>query len=241
MLLIGVTGLAACSKLNSPQPGTYRAAIQMGGGEIPMQLRVDRDKDSALQLWVVEGDLRAQATDVVVNGNRLQATLPHQLGSLQVQVDRNRWQGQLQLAATKEQAQPFAITAKREASYRFWKDSLTDNADISGNWRVQLGNVSALMSLTQSRDIVDGQLQLHDMTCDVMGQVHNDDLSLAAFCKGQLWLLRGGVNKAGALAGEAWRNHDSSQAWQATHTDETIQSSDDPSRQVSLPWAVPTR
>ncbi|MES1196282.1 MAG: hypothetical protein ABUL58_04990, partial [Steroidobacter sp.] len=171
----------------------------------------------------------------------LQATLPHQLGKLRANFDRNNLKGELQLPSAENRSLSFPIIARRGENYRFIKNSLTDNADVSGGWRIKLTAASALMSLTQKRDVVDGQMQLQDMPCDVIGQVHNDDVYLAAYCQTQLWLFKGTVNKSGELEGEAWCNQDSSQHWQGKHTDEIIQPQEDESRKVSLPWAVPTR
>jgi len=231
--------LAACGHSNSVEPGMYRAAIQLAGGEVPIQLRIDRN-DSGLQLWVVEGVLQAQATDVKITGNHLSATLPYDMGVLQSQFDRDSLKGELtrSLAGT---AQSFPITARHNESYRFWKDFATDNTDVSGNWRVQIESTSVLLSLSQLRDAVDGQVQLQEVPCDVVGQAHNDDVYLAAYCKSRLWLFKGSVTKSGELQGKVWSNQDAARSWQAHHTDEPLLPSDDPSRQVALPWAVPTR
>lgn len=234
-----MSGLVGCGKVDAPQQGLYRAGVSLKGGEVPMQLRIDQ-QDAATQLWVVEGDAAAQAIDLQINGNELQARLPNELGSLRVQFDRHSLNGELRLATSKGE-QMFPVQAKRDEHYRFFKESLSDNADVSGTWRLDLGSSSEPVALTQSFDAVDGHLRLQDSPCDIAGQVHNDDVYLAVFCKSAYWLLKGQVNSQGELEGDAWRNNDTSIRWHAKRSDEPVISPDDPSRHVSLPWAVPTR
>ena len=79
------------------------------------------------------------------------------------------------------------------------------------------------------------------MACDVTGQIHNEDVYLAAYCKTQLWLFKGKVNQQGELEGDSWCNHQPAQHWLAKHTVDAIDPTEDASRRVTLPWAVPTR
>jgi hypothetical protein len=105
---------------------------------------------------------------------------------------------------------------------------------------VQVGNTSMPLSLTQAHDLVDGHLQVSDKSCEVTGQVRNDDVYLAGFCKLQLLLLKGRVNKEGELAGDFWRNHEASQHFHARRSDDSVEPQAD-NQPVKLPWAVPTR
>lgn len=237
--VLAVAGMAGCSKANGPQQGIYRASVALQGGEVPMQLRIDR-QDSTTQLWVIERDAVAQATDLHVDGNELQAVLPHDLGQLKVRFDRNSLNGELRVTAGNGE-QAFPVHAKRDEQYRFFKDSLSDNADVSGTWRLELGASSQPVALTQTYDSVDGHIKLQDTPCDIAGQMHNDDTYLAVFCRSAFWLLKGSVNGQGELEGDAWRNNDAPIRWHAKRSDEPVIDQDDPSRHVSLPWAVPTR
>lgn len=234
-----MSGLAGCGKVNGPQEGMYRATVALQGGEVSMQLRIDRH-DSTTQLWIVERDVAAEASDLQINGNELQAVLPHDLGRLKVQFDRNKLNGELRISTDKGD-QTLAVHAKRDEHYRFFKESLSDNADVSGAWRFNLGPSSEPVALTQAFDAVDGRIKLQDAPCDIVGQMHNDDAYFAVFCKSAYWLLKGGVNGQGELEGDAWRNNDAPIRWHAKRTDESVTDQDDPSRHVSLPWAVPTR
>lgn len=239
--LLGVLG--ACGMVNSPQPGMYRAVISLAGGEVPMQLRIDKmdaAKNLAVQLFVVEGEASVPATDLQINGNELRATLPGELGVLKVQFDRNSLHGELQLAAVAGKPLAFPVTARRGENYRFFKTAATDNADISGGWRVQVLNDSMPLALIQTHDGVDGSLHVQDKSCDITGQIHNDDVYLAGFCKWQLMLFKGSVNKEGELAGDFWQNNQPSQYWHARRSNEVIEPQTD-NRPVKLPWAVPTR
>ena len=231
--------LCACSKVNSLQPGMYRAEIQLGGGAVPMQLRIDAQQLTA-QLWIVEAD-QQELAKLTVTDKTLHAELPHQLGTLSAQFDRNSLRGELRRATTSNILETFKFAAEREVNYRFVKESSTDNADVSGNWRVQLASVTALVSITQVHDLIDGQMQFKDMACDVTGQTHNEDVYLAAYCKTQLWLFKGKVNQQGELEGDSWCNHQPAQHWLAKHTVDAIDPTEDASRRVTLPWAVPTR
>ena len=215
LLLLG--GAAACARREAPQPGEYRLAIQLPGGEVPMQVRIDK-AHSVLQLRVIDGRRSAAAADLKVGAGTLHALLPQSLGTLDVDFDHNGMHGKLQRTSD-DKSVVFPVTALRNAHYRFIEKSLTDNSDVSGNWRVHIASASSsLMSLSQRHDAVDGQWQ-SGTPCDIRGQVHDDDVYVAAFCKDQLWLLKGKVDTHGNLEGQAWRNNDPPLPWHAEHVD----------------------
>lgn len=235
LLLLG--GVAACARREAPQLGEYRLAIQLPGGEVPMQVRIEK-QHSVLQLRVMDGRRSATATDLKVGAGTLHALLPQSLGTLDADFDRNGMHGKLQRVSD-DKFVVFPVTAVRNAHYRFIEKSLTDNSDVSGNWRIHIASASSLMSLSQRHDAVDGQWQ-PGTSCDIRGQVHDDDVYIAAFCKDQLWLLKGKVDAHGNLEGQAWRNNDPPLAWHAEHVDASF-NPDAGNREAVPPWAVPAR
>lgn len=237
ILFIPLIVLCSCGRIATSRSGLYHAEIHLSEGVIPMQLRID-EQNSDMALWVVEGDRQARA-ELVLHDNNLVATLPNDLGVLRAQFDGKRLTGTLQLPDPSLTA--FQVVAMPDAGYRFFKEIKSDNADVSGTWRMQLGTFSELALLEQIHDTVDGHMQIGKQQCDLMGQMQGDDINLAIFCKNELWLLKGSVNKRGDLEGRAWRNHDAAVNWHAKHSDEPVASQEDTSRKVSLPWAVPTR
>lgn len=241
LVLALLTGMTACSRRAAPQPGEYRLAVKLPGGDVPMQVRIDEHKPG-LQLWVLDGRRSEAAKGVSAGGHILHALLPQNLGTLDVTFDRNSLQGKLQRSTADGGEVVFPVNGALNRHYRFFEKSLTDNADVSGSWTLQVPSAKApvFLLLTQHLDAVNGALHVDNFPCDIRGQVHDDDVYLAAFCRNQFWLLKGAVTDQGDLQGQLWRNNDSAVPWHAEHGETPVKALVG-SRKAVPPWAVPAR
>ncbi|HEY0683332.1 MAG TPA: TlpA disulfide reductase family protein [Steroidobacter sp.] len=214
LLPVFVTGafatLAGCGKpVDEPQPGVYRAALQLPGGETPFGLEVAKEQDRFV-LYLVNAAERTRVDNVTLADDRLTAVFPGYENTLRATMYRDRLEGNVTLikANSKEQVIPF--TATRDRTYRFYKDSLTDNADLAGRWEMTLTsegqNTAAVAIFEQQHDRIVGTVMTP--TGDhrfLEGQVHGEQAQLSTFAGGLAYLYKLHVNEQGELQGEMWQ------------------------------------
>lgn len=193
--LLCALALSACGKLEQPREGAYRAVIELPGGELPFRLEIGNEAGHT-QLWMLRETGKQAAAQVAVQNGQLSAELPDGAGKLLVSIRRKDLDGELELGSQK-----LKLRAERNATHRFFKDSATDNADVSGRWRLECkGDVH--LELMQSHDQVDGIAQVAGAEMIVEGQVHRDDVSLGALGAGLVLLYKAQVDNKGNLEGE---------------------------------------
>src|SRR5512134_1138951 len=74
--MLALVSLAAgCDWRRELQPGSYRAVLEVPGGELPFELDVARE-ESGFVLYLVNGEERVRVTDVTVAEGQLTATMP---------------------------------------------------------------------------------------------------------------------------------------------------------------------
>jgi len=252
VLCLVSVALAACSKVAAPLPGQYRAAIELKGGEAPVQLQIAQ-QNGQVQLALLNGEEAVNATEVSVQNRELHALLPKRAGELQATFTSKGLTGAWQLVDTQGKTTSLPFTARLGAQYRFIDKPATDNADITGYWQLdhsvqltaQPASASALpvvLNLKQTHDAVDGVLVVPDSApLNLSGQVHGDDVYLSALGAGQIMLFKGKVNAHGDLEGKLWINSSEAQAWTAQRNldQPTIDAVGDDARQVAFPSAMP--
>jgi hypothetical protein len=251
VLCLFSVALGACSKLAAPLPGHYRGAIELKGGEAPVQLQIAR-QNGQVQLSLLNGDATVNATQVSVQNDELHAVLPNHVGELQATFTSKGLTGEWRLVDTQGKATKLAFTARLGAQYRFIDKPTTDNADVTGYWQLdqsvqltaQQASASAMpivLNLRQTHDAVDGVLTVSDSEqLKLCGQVHGDDVYLSAIGAGQIVLFKGKVNSHGDLEGKLWLNSSEARPWTAKRTldQPTIDAVGDGARQVAFPSAV---
>lgn len=252
--LLCSVGLAACAKLDAPQPGRYRAALNLKGGEAPLMLQI-ANEGKQLRLSLLNGDEPLVATDLRVENGALHALLPN-VGELQAKFRSNALSGEWRVTDAQGKTTVIPFDAKLNANYRFVAKPLTDNADVSGSWTLDATPLSSsnsahnamppALQLAQTHDAVDGTLAVPGSDSRaVFGQVQGDDVYLTAIGAEQVLLFKGKVNAQGNLEGKVWINLDEAQNWSAKRSvDQPAASSfirTDATRQVAFPWAIPTQ
>lgn len=248
--ILSLALLGACSRLDAPEPGVYRAYVQLRGGQAPFKLQISERQGSTVLDIVRDGEVRS-ATDLKLQDGELTAQLPDAAGVLRADIGRGRLQGELRLTDPQGASQTLPFAADRGRHDRFVADVSTDNADVTGYWLLEaIGPehfpAPVTVQMTQRFDAVDGQLRLPDgKTIDLLGQVHGDAVYLSALGQGRAVLFKGSVNAQGELQGELWINlSDAMQAVARRMTDEqaaALQDNEEQMRKVALPWNVPTR
>jgi hypothetical protein len=205
--------LTGCNRRSdTPTVGIYRAVLELPGGDAPFGLEVAR-ANGAYQLYLVNGGERAELEPVTVTEGELKAQLSSS-AMLTAAIYRDRLEGSVALLPGKPRAATIPFRASLGASYRFYAEPATDNADVEGRWRVRLvadgrGVVDGAAKLEQRFDRVIGTITTTTGAAHrVEGQVNGDDVALAAFDGETALLYKLRVDDAGNLVGEFWQNLD---------------------------------
>ena len=240
--------LGACGKLAAPLPGTYRAHVNLRGGEVPFELEIGAQQ-GATTLGIRRADGVLPLTGLKLQDGTLEAQLPDAAGTVHADIRRGELHGELRMVDQHGAPQVLPFSAELNKPYRFVEQSSTDNADISGYWLLEAispehFSAPVTLRLQQRFDAVDGQLHLPDgKILTLLGQVHGDEVYLSALGYGRALLFKGKVNKQGELQGEVWANLSNVKTWAAKRmSDEQAQAAtaqDEQIRRVALPWALP--
>ncbi|HEY5806759.1 MAG TPA: TlpA disulfide reductase family protein [Povalibacter sp.] len=198
------------SRVSEPVVGTYRAALQLPGGEAPFGMEVTKENGSVV-LYLMNGTERTRIPNVAVADGELRAAFPGYENSLRATLQRKGMEGTVTLikAGGVEQIIPFKATLNE--TYRFYADAITDNADVAGRWDVTFtsndGEASkGVALLEQKHDHVTGTVMTP--TGDhrfLEGQVRGNEVQLSTFAGGLAYLYKLKVGKDGALSGEYWQ------------------------------------
>lgn len=207
--------LSACDRpVDEPRTGSYRATLQLPGGEAPFGLEVAAE-DKRFVLYLVNAAERTRVDNVTLADGELTAVFPGYENSLKARMYGDRLEGTVTLIKdkSKEQVIPFKaqLQGKNDPAYRFYKEPLTDNADLAGRWDMTLtGNDGkagpAVAIFEQQHDRITGTVMTP--TGDhrfLEGQVHGDAAQLSTFAGGLAYLYKVKVNQHGELEGEMWQ------------------------------------
>lgn len=211
LLLWFALAIVACSqRSDAPQLGTYRAVLQLPGGETPFGLEVAQQQQQYV-LYLINGAERTRVSDVKIADGEITANFPGYENSLRAKIYRDKLEGAVTLIKAGGKEQVIPLRAKLGESHRFYAEPATDNADVAGTWEATFtsdeGETSpAILLLDQSHDRVTGSVMTP--TGDhrfLEGQVHGDELQLSTFAGGLAYLYRLRVGARGALEGDYWQ------------------------------------
>lgn len=210
-LWLMLLALAGCSgRIDEPQLGVYRAELELPGGATPFGLEIAREQDRYV-LYLLNGKERARVSNVTVANDELTAVFPGDENSLRAAMYRKRLQGSVTLIKAGGKEQVIPLRATLGDTYRFYEKSLTDNADVSGQWEMTLtddeGKPSkAVALLEQEHDRVTGTVMTSAGDHRFLeGQVHGDELQLSTFAGGLAYLYKLRVTDSGGLDGDYWQ------------------------------------
>ena len=97
VVLAGLVVAAGCgSRSRELQPGSYRAVLELPGGELPFGLDVARE-ESGLVLDLVNGKERVRVPEVVVEAGRLTARMPGYENVLTAAISGDELEGEVTL------------------------------------------------------------------------------------------------------------------------------------------------
>lgn len=202
--------VAGCGRpVDAPQTGTYRASLKLPGGEAPFGLEVAQENNRFV-LYLVNAAERTRVDNVTLADGELTAVFPGYENSLRTKMYRDRLEGTVTLIKDRGKEQVIPFQARRDQAYRFYKDALTDNADLAGHWEVTLTNdgknTAAVAIFEQQHDRVTGTVLTPTGDHRFLdGQVHGDEAQLSTFAGGLAYLYKLKVNRQGELEGDMWQ------------------------------------
>jgi thiol-disulfide isomerase/thioredoxin len=210
LLLVAAALASGCgSRSRELQPGSYRAVLELPGGELPFGLDVAREEAGPV-LYLVNGEERVRVTEVEVAEGQLTAKMPGFENTLTARIRGRRLEGEVSLLRAGGERQVLPLRAERGQAWRFFETPLTDNADVAGRWAVTFtaddGRTSAgVGEFAQSFERVTGTILAP--TGDhrfLAGEVRGDELFLSRFDGASAYLYRARLEESGDLAGEYW-------------------------------------
>jgi thiol-disulfide isomerase/thioredoxin len=200
--------------------GTYRAVLQLPGGELPFGLDLAQEGDATVG-YLVNGQERVKLSEVKIDGSHLDIRMPGYETRLTADAAGDRLGGEVYLDKLGGKDQHIPLRAALDQHYRFFPAPASGTADLSGRWAVKFvddkGNTDAQVGeFVQSNDIVTGTF-LTD-TGDqrfLAGQVKDDELYLSTFDGAHAFLYKAKIQPDGTLAGDYWSGLSYHEKWTA--------------------------
>ena len=240
--------LSGCNRLDKPVPGTYRAHINLRGGEVPFQLQISQQQNATV-VNIQRGDTLLPVSGFKTQDGAFEVEFPDAAGTLHADIGRDELHGELRLVDPHGKAVVLPFAAEINKHYRFIEQVSSDNADVAGYWVLEAISPEhfaepVTLHLQQRFDAVDGQLRLPDgKQLTILGQVHGDEIYLSALGYGRVLLFKGKVSAQGELQGEVWANLANVKTFAAKRMpDEQAQAAaerEEGIKRVALPWAIP--
>jgi thiol-disulfide isomerase/thioredoxin len=200
--------------------GTYRAVLQLPGGELPFGLELVQDGDATVG-YLVNGQERVKLNDVKIDGSHLEIRMPGYETRLTADAAGDQLSGEVYLDKLGGKDQHIPLRAALGEQYRFFAAPASGKTDLSGRWAVKFvddkGNPdSQVGEFAQSNGIVTGTF-LTD-TGDqrfLAGQVKDDELYLSTFDGAHAFLYKAKIQPDGTLTGDYWSGLAYHEKWTA--------------------------
>jgi thiol-disulfide isomerase/thioredoxin len=224
VLLVLTLALVACDRAGiSGQPGTYRVALTLPGGELPFGL----DLEHTQGVWsgdLINGPERVHLSEVTVNGSHLEIRMPGFENRLKADAQAGAGDGALKgemvISKPNGRDQHLPLTAQLKQSWRFFPPAPAGGLDVAGRWAVTFtaddgSEEAAVGEFSQSQDIVTGTFLTNGGDHRYLaGQVRGDELYLSTFDGAHAFLYKAKANGTDkGLAGDFWSGSALHERW----------------------------
>lgn len=215
LLLAACAVLAACARDPAAPPaaqwtGSYRATLQLPGGELPFALTID-DDNGRLAASIANGGETLSVDEVSIDGEEIRLRLPAVQNTITARRDNGRLLGEFFFVKARGQHQRIPFTATPDAPARFFPEPLAPGGDVSGRWAVTFtpdegDPYIAVGEFSQQGSDVTGTFLTP--TSDyrfLAGEMREGRLYLGTFNGGQAFLFHASLSADGSqLQGEYW-------------------------------------
>ena len=208
--------LMACTPtstdLASRLPGTWRAVLQVPGGELPFGLEFTA-KGDRLEALLVNGPDRVTVTEITIKDSTLRLRMPGFENVLDASLEGEGLVGTLTMIKKGGAEQKIPFTARRGEAFRFSTDetqpATADDITVSGRWAVTFGEAEkaspAVGEFTQQgRRVIGTFLTPTGDHRFLAGEVRGRELKLSKFDGGHVFLYRATLGDDGRLQGRFW-------------------------------------
>jgi thiol-disulfide isomerase/thioredoxin len=219
---------AACgSRSRELEPGSYRAVLEVPGGDLPFGLDVAHE-ESGIVLYLVNGEERVRVDEATASEGRLTATMPGYENTLSAEIRGGKLTGEVSLLRAGGERQVLPFRAEAGQTWRFFETPSADNADVAGRWSVTFTSDTGQQSpgvaeLSQSFERVAGTILTP--TGDhrfLAGELRGDDLFLSRFDGASAYLYKAQVDADGQLVGEYWSGKTGHQSFRAERNPDAV-------------------
>ncbi|MGC4029116.1 MAG: TlpA disulfide reductase family protein [Steroidobacteraceae bacterium] len=228
LLLAGTALLTACARGPAPEAapdwtGSYRATLQLPGGELPFGLTIRRDGER-LTAEIRNGEEKLQVDEVSVADGQIHLALPGFENTLTARRENGELKGELFFVKARGRNQHIPFTAE-PGEPRFFATPAAPGGDVSGRWAVTFTGDSGDTSIAvgefrqQGSDVTGTFLTPTGDFRYLTGELREGQLYLGTFNGGQAFLFHAALSPDGnALDGEFWSGLASHQRF-AAHRD----------------------
>lgn len=201
--------------------GTYRAVLQLPGGELPFGLELSREGTGWVG-YLRNGKERLKLAEVAVDGPHLAIKMPGYENRLDAQAGPDGLSGELVLDKLGGKDQHIPVRARFQQTYRFFPTPSDGAPDVSGRWAVTFTDddgksEKAVGEFSQSRDVVNGTFLTDSGDHRFLaGQMHGHDLYLSTFDGAHAFLYKATLGaEDGTLSGDFWSGTAYHEHWTA--------------------------
>jgi peroxiredoxin len=208
-LLALVAALGACSRIETPPLGTFRAVVSTEGGDLPFGLEL-ANEDGKPVAYLINGPERVRSTDVQLDGNKLTVKMPGYQNRIEATYQDGRFEGTLFLLRPRGVVKELRLVAMPGEGWRFFPQPDAAPMDFSGRWALTYlddeGKESAAVAeLKQEGYVINGTV-LRSSGDDryIAGEARGDTLFLSRFDGGSAYLYLARLRSDGALTGDQY-------------------------------------
>ena len=211
-MLQGCSGGGGGAGSAAPREGTWRATLQLPGGETPFSLEVDRDQGATVAT-LVNGEGRVRIPELSMDGSRLTLRMPGFENRIEATLSDDRMDGTLVVIKSKGVEQRIPFTARHGETWRFSAAAgatpAADGPGIAGRWAVTFveGDKTSVGvgEFRQQGSLVTGTFLTP--TGDhrfLAGELRGGELRLSKFDGGSPYLYHATLGADGTLSGRLW-------------------------------------
>jgi thiol-disulfide isomerase/thioredoxin len=201
--------LVACAPSNDAPLGTYRAVVQVDGGDLPFGLEL-AEEDGAIVAYLVNGPERVRTREVRLQRARLTIQMPGYQQHIDATWREGRFEGTLQLLRPRGVIRELRFVAVPGEDWRFFPKPDAAPMDFSGRWALTYRDdegkeKQAIAVLVQQGHVVTGTvLRASGDDRYIAGEARGDTLFLSRFDGGTAYLYLARLRADGMLTGDQW-------------------------------------
>lgn len=201
--------------------GTWRAAVQVPGGELPFGLELHYTKGDGWFAYYRNGEERVRVGEVTVTDTGINLFMPAFNSRIVADLQDGVLVGRMTVIKTGAEPHVMPFRAVPGRHYRFNEMLRAPEIDVTGRWRVTFtddeGNETPAVGIfRQSGAEVTGTFltPLSDYRY-LAGEVQGRELLLSAFDGAHVFLFKARLDENGRLNGDFWSAMKWHESWQA--------------------------